>query len=422
MNDSMKEKVFAIIDSSCSELAELTSALVKFPSLMGDEDAIQHFVAERLRADGAEKVDLWYPDIDEMRKHPAFCSSRTSFDGSPDVVGTFCGSGGGRSIILNGHVDVVPVGEGWDSSPWSGEIKNNRVWGRGSGDMKGGLAANIMAVEAIRKAGIRLKGDVQIHSVVDEEVGGMGTLATIVRGYRADGAIIPECTSMKIINTTIGSTWVRLTIHGKAALLACADQGVSAIGKAMYIYDKLNDFKNERTVRLAHPKLSHFATPFEINVGKLTAGIWPSSIPDLAVMEIRYGMSPNETVEEAKAEFEAYIEAICNEDPWLRDNRPELEWLGTCWQAFSADENSELIQQTKANFEMVRNETTEVTGMACATDGPLYARYLGIPFVLIGAGGMLEAHQVNESISIPDNVDVCKIIAATILDWCGYEV
>ena len=133
-------------------------------------------------------------------------------------------------------------------------------------------------------------------------------------------------------------------------------------------------------------------------------------------------MSPNETVEEAKAEFEAYIEAICNEDPWLRDNRPELEWLGTCWQAFSADENSELIQQTKANFEMVRNETTEVTGMACATDGPLYARYLGIPFVLIGAGGMLEAHQVNESISIPDNVDVCKIIAATILDWCGYEV
>ncbi len=421
MAGSAKERVFSAIDHLSDELTGLTSELVKFPSLVGEEDAVQHYVADRLRSSGAEQVDLWYPDIDEMRRHPAYCSARTSFDTSPIVVGTFCGSGGGHSLILNGHVDVVPAGEGWDGSPWSGEIRDARVWGRGAGDMKGGLAANLIAMEAIRKAGVRLKGDVQIHSVVDEEIGGMGTLATIVRGYRADGVIIPEATSMKIVSTTIGVAWVKLTIHGKAALLACANEGVSAIGKSMYIFEKLNEFKKERTKRLAHPKLSHFATPFEINVGKLTAGIWPSSVPDLAVMEIRYGMSPNETVEEAKAEFEGFIEKICNEDPWLCDHKPELEWLGTCWPSMSVDENDELIQLTGANYALVRKEPPEVTGVACAADGALYARCLGIPFVLIGAGGMPQAHQANEFISIPDNVDVCKILAATILDWCGCE-
>lgn len=418
---TQKERVFSLIEQSRGELAQLTSQLVKFPSLFTREEEIQRYLAQRLRDMGADALDVWYPDMEEMRKHPAYCSARTDFSTSPVVVGTFRGTGGGRSLILNGHVDVVPEGDGWDASPWSGEITQDRVWGRGSGDMKAGIAANLVALEAIRRAGIRLKGDVLLETVVDEENGGMGSLATIVRGYRADGVLIPECTGMNVVNTTIGSTWVRITVHGKAAILANANEGVSAIQKCMYLCAKLEELEQERTGRLAHPMLSRFPTPFKINVGKLNAGIWPSSVPDLAVMEIRYGMSPMETVEQAKQEFEEFLARVCGEDPWLCENRPELEWLGTCWQPMSVDEDNELIQLTKANTQFVRKQAVQVTGMAYAADGALYTRYLGIPFVLIGPGGLQEAHQVNEFVSISDTVDTCKIIAATVLDWCGCE-
>lgn len=418
---SVKERVFSLIEQTQDELIELTSQLVKFPSLFLEEEEAQRYIADRLKAMGPDDLDVWYPDIDELRQHPAYCSSRTDFSTSPVVVGTFRGTGGGRSVILNGHVDVVPAGDGWDDSPWSGAIKDGRVYGRGSGDMKAGIAANIMALDAIRKAGVRLKGDVLIESVVDEECGGMGSLATIVRGHKADGIIIPECTGMKIVNTTIGSTWVRITVRGKAAILANANEGVNAILKSAYICQKLEELEQDRTKRLAHPMLSRFPTPFKINVGKLNAGIWPSSVPDLAVIEIRFGMSPMETVEQAKQEFEDFIRKIAQEDPWLRDKQPKVEWLGTCWQPMSVDEHDALIQLTKENAQAVRGEPCEVTGMAYAADGALYTRYLGIPFVLIGPGGLQEAHQVNEFVSIPDTVDTCKIIAATILDWCGYE-
>lgn len=189
----------------------------------------------------------------------------------------------------------------------------------------------------------------------------------------------------------------------------------------MHIFSKLDAFEQERSARLAHPKLSQYPTPFKINVGKLNAGVWPSSVPDLAVMEIRYGMSPNETVETAKAEFEAFIEQICSEDPWLSEHRPELEWLGTCWHPISVDENEELIQLVNQNMRLVRKRETEITGIACTADGAMFSRYLGVPSVLVGPGELPEAHQVNESVSISETVDACKVIAATILNWCGYE-
>lgn len=417
-----KQTVCRIIDQSRDKLAQLTSEMVRFPSTFGQEEDIQQYIADRLEKMGAE-VDFWYPDIEQMRKHPGFCSDRTDFSTSPNVCGVFKGSGDGKSLILNGHVDVVPPGneDDWSDSPWSGKITQDRVWGRGSTDMKGGLACNFIALEAIWAAGLTLKGDILFQTVMDEECGGMGTLAQIVRGYRADGVLIPECMKNNVVIATIGSAWVRLTVPGRGALLSNAEAGASAIEKAFYIYQRLDVLEKDRTQRLAHPLLAGFKTPFKINVGKLNGGNWPSAVPDQAVMEIRYGMSPMETVEQAKAEFEDYINRIADADPWLKDHHPVVEWLGCCWHPYSMDTDDAFVQMVAANHEAVVGNDATICGIAVAADAALYSRFLEIPSILFGPGEVTVAHQANEYVEINKMMDATKVIAATIMDWCGYQ-
>ena len=419
--DSKKQAVFDRIDQFQDEMVQLASDLVKFPSLYQKEE-VQKFVAQRLENMGAN-VDLWYPDIEQMRKHPAFASTRESFDTSPNVCGVFKGTGEGRSLIINGHVDVVPVGQesDWDESPWSGTVKDGRIYGRGIGDMKAGIACSMIALQAIKAAGLSLKGDVLFQTVVDEECGGMGSLAQLLRGYRADAALFPECMRNMIGVATVGSTWVRITVPGKGALLSNAETGASAIEKSAYIFNRLNEFERERTQRLAHPLLSHVKTPFKINVGTIKAGNWPSAVPDQSVMEIRYGMSPLQTVDEAKAEFEDYIDKISQGDPWLKDHRPQIEWLGCCWHPCSIDPNHPLVRLVADNHRDVTGEDAVVCGAAGGADNGSYARFLNIPAILYGPGEISVGHQANEYIEIDKMMDATKVIASTILDWCGYS-
>lgn len=420
--DSKKKAVFDRIDQFQNEMIQLASDLVKFPSLYQEEEKVQKFVAQRLEKMGAD-VDFWYPDIEQMRKHPAFASTRENFDTSPNVCGVFKGTGDGRSLIINGHVDVVPAGQesDWEDSPWSGKVKDGRIYGRGSGDMKAGIACSMIALQAIKAAGLSLKGDVLFQTVVDEECGGMGSLAQLLRGYRADAALFPECMRNMIGVATTGSTWARITIPGKGALLSNAEAGASAIEKAFYICERLSALEKDRTQRLAHPLLAGFKTPFKINVGKLNGGNWPSAVPDQAVMEIRYGMSPMETVEEAKAEFEDYINRIADADPWLKDHRPVLEWLGCCWHPYSMDTNDPFVQITADNYKAVSGKDATICGIAVAADAALYARFLQIPSMLFGPGEVSVAHQANEYVEISKMIDATKVIAATIMDWCGYQ-
>ena len=418
----IKEKVYQLLDERAEEYFRYLGEFLHHPSTLGQEESAQQYYAELLQNLGLE-VDLWYPQPQDMACNPYFLPCRDDYAGSPDVVGICKGSGGGRSLLLNGHVDVVPPGneDDWSDSPWSGKITQDRVWGRGSTDMKGGLACNFIALEAIWAAGLTLKGDILFQTVMDEECGGMGTLAQIVRGYRADGVLIPECMKNNVVIATIGSAWVRLTVPGRGALLSNAEAGASAIEKSAYIFNRLNEFERERTQRLAHPLLSHVKTPFKINVGTIKAGNWPSAVPDQSVMEIRYGMSPLQTVDEAKAEFEDYIDKISQGDPWLKDHRPQIEWLGCCWHPCSIDPNHPLVRLVADNHRDVTGEDAVVCGAAGGADNGSYARFLNIPAILYGPGEISVGHQANEYIEIDKMMDATKVIASTILDWCGYS-
>ena len=198
----MKEAIDRIdryIRDHQTDAVELLQALVREPSTQGNETGVQQVVIRKLEDLGLS-VDVWDPPYDELARHPYFVASRDTYAGSPNVVGVLKGTGGGRSLILNGHIDVVPAGDRskWTDDPFSGAVKDGKVFGRGTTDMKGGNVSMLLAMEALIRSGIRLKGDVIFHSVIEEETGGVGTLATVLRGYRADAALIPEPTNMKL--------------------------------------------------------------------------------------------------------------------------------------------------------------------------------------------------------------------------------
>ena len=175
---TQQQKVFAWLEENEQQVIGFLQDILRIPSVTGNEGEIQKFISAYI-AEMGEEVDVFVPDLDELSKHPAFVKVFQSYDGRPNVVGTLKGEGGGRSLLFNGHVDVIPEGadENWQHGCWSADIEDGKMYGRGAADMKSGVAAMTMALKAIRAAGVKLQGDVITEYVMDEELSGNGTLA-----------------------------------------------------------------------------------------------------------------------------------------------------------------------------------------------------------------------------------------------------
>jgi acetylornithine deacetylase len=416
----LESRVLNHIENHADKIVNFASQLIQIPSLTGSEGEIQKIIAHELQSLGFD-LDVWEPDLELLKRHSEFQQIPDDYRGRPNVVGTLKGKGGGRSIILNGHVDVVPVEpvDKWlHGGPWGGQIVGERLFGRGSSDMKGGLACFIQAVKMLREMNIELRGDVIIESVVDEERGGNGTLAAVLRGYKADGAIIGEPTNMDIITENAGALWVRITVIGKAAHGAYKYNGVNAIEKAMYIYNHLLDFEKERQERLKSALFAHYSYPFPLNIGSFHSGDWPSSVPDRAVMEGRVGFAPSEDHHEFRRELEEYVSRVAKGDPWLVDNPPKLEWFGLFMDSARIDPLHPLVLLSKQAMEEIAKHPVDLKGKAGGTDMRLLVNS-GTPCIQIGPGQSSEAHTINESVVVKNIIDVTKTIALILLRFCA---
>ncbi|WP_210365087.1 peptidase [Bacillus sp. REN3] len=400
----------------------LLQKLVQEASTRGKESGAQAVIIEKCRELGLQ-MDIWEIGDEQLRDHPAFCSDRADFSGNPNVIGILKGSGTGKSMILNGHIDVVPVGNlnDWDHDPFSGHIENGRLYGRGSTDMKGGTAAMLMAIEAIKNSGITLKGDIIFESVIEEESGGAGTLASVLRGYKADGAIIPEPTNLKIFPKQQGSMWFRISIKGKGAHGGTRYEGINAIEKAMPIIDRLLKLEMDRNSKISDPFFDKVPIPIPINIGKFQGGDWPSSVPDLAIIEGRMGVAPDEEMESAKEEMEKAVMEASIADPWLRENKPLVEWFGARWLPGNLDPGHELVDILTDSFIDIKNSQPLIEASPWATDGGILSKTGQVPVVVFGPGITERAHQANEYIRLEDVFDAAEIIALTLLKWCGIE-
>ncbi|TGB02465.1 peptidase [Halobacillus salinus] len=415
----INEEVKSFINNQREDYVDLLKQMVQRESLAGHEASVQDLVEERLNSNGL-MVDRWELDYKQLSKHPEFCASRTDFEGSENVVGVWKGEGGGKSLILNGHVDVVPEGEldQWDKAPYSGEVKGGRLYGRGSTDMKGGNLASLIALEALKKTGVRLKGDVIFQSVVEEEAGGSGTLSTIERGYKADAALIPEPTNLAIFPVQQGSMWFKVHIYGKSAHGGTRYEGISAIEKAFKVNEAILSLERERNELLSRDLYDGNPIPVPINIGTINGGNWPSSVPDHLEMEGRMGVIPGEIPQQAKSEMEERLRKLSEQDEWFAEHPVKIEWFGARWLPGEIDENHPFLERLEESYTSHKGQAPVMKASPWGTDGGLLSTIGNIPTVVFGPGTTSEAHQPNESIELDAIFDCATIMADTILEWC----
>ena len=415
-------RVLASVDAMTESMVGEISTLVRIPSVSGTdaENEAQHHMAALMR-DGGLDTDLWQIDLGAMFASPDFPGVEVDRREAWGLVGRLPGAGDGPTLMLNGHVDVVPIGDpaAWTFPPFDGAIRDGNLHGRGSCDMKAGLIAAHWAVQAIRSAGVRLRGDLLLAAVQGEEDGGLGTFALLQRGWRADACLIPEPTDLDVVPANGGSLTFRLRVHGHATHASRRTEGVSAIEKFWPIWQALGELE---TCRHAHvdPMAARWKLAHPLSIGTVHAGDWASSVPDLLVAEGRLGVALDEPVEHARAEFEAAVAAACAADDWLRDHPVEVEWWGGQFASGRLQADSDLVARMQRAHGIAGDERpNEVWAAPYGSDLRLLVGQGGIPTLQYGPGDVALAHGPDELVPVDDVVITARALALMALDICG---
>lgn len=388
--------------------------LVNIPSTGGSdaEIAVQRWCAATLTGLGLE-VDQWKLDLDTLRADPGFPGEEVERDEAWGVVGT---SGPGTpALILNGHVDVVPPGDpdAWtNSDPWHVREVDDRWYGRGVCDMKGGVVAIIAAARAV--SDLTLERPFAVHSVIGEEDGGLGTFATLRRGHVGDACIIAEPTAGQVVAANAGSLTFRIEVQGRATHGSMRATGHSAISAFELVHRALGELED---VRNTAPPEPFGVLPWPISVGILHAGDWASTVPDQLVAEGRYGVMPGESFADAKSAFERAVARAVATNPWLAEHQPVVTWPGGHFAAGRLPQGDPFGDQVLEAVVAAGDVRPELIGAPYGSDLRQYAT-LGIPTVQYGPGDVADAHAVDESVGIADVVTSATAYAELILARC----
>jgi len=388
----------------------------------GRESDVSRLIGQVYREAGA-RVDLF-----EVEPH------------RQNAVGVVKGVSHGRSLILNGHVDVVPADDcdKWtDGRPFGGRMAEGRIWGRGAADMKGGVVAAAYAALALSRAGVRLGGDLILEAVVGEETGdrNVGTGAAIARGYTADAAIVGEPSSLKILPASMGVFWFTLTVPGLTAHLGQRGRtihptgdgpaiGVNAIDKGFYMYRALRELEDEWALTKRHPLFENgsFGILPAVVAGSPEGVSIPFSLADSMRFEYCVMSHPGDDAESVAAAIEDRVTKAADLDPWLREHPPEVSWrLDMPGIDVAAD--APIVRALSA----AHSDACEGTRFAGAADldglyGSCDASWLaqaGIPSIVYGPGAIAVAHHDDESVEIDEVVACCRAYALAAMNWCG---
>lgn len=408
------------VDSRRDDAVRLLQELVRIPSVTGDEGAVAEAVERAFRDRGLE-VDTWEAAAEEMEPYLDHVGEQETYSGRPNVVGMRMGAGEGRSILLNAHMDTVAPGDpaAWRGDPLSGAVEGDLLYGRGSCDMKGGLVTHLIALDALADLGVRLRGDVKVAATVGEENGGLGALSTVLRGHRADAALITEPTRLALVPAQGGSLVFRLTVTGRSAHAAVRDEGVSALEKFIPVFEDLRALERERNETLRHPLYEGMRNKVPINIGLVRAGNWASTVPETLVAEGRVGLIPGEEVGPFKEQVVERILALAERDPWLREHPPEIEWFGGQFAPAEIPPDAPICETVARAHELTTGQKPSIEGVPYGADMRLFVRFGEMPCVMYGAGDVNVAHAPDEHISIPDLLTATKTVALLLTDWCG---
>lgn len=420
--DQVAKALIEAVDAGRDRTVALHRSFVQTRSVTGEEGTMSARAAAAFRERGLE-TETWAATAEEMRPYLEHVGEQPGYEGRLNVAGRRRGSGGGRSILLNAHIDTVPEGDHalWSQPPFAANLVDGRVYGRGSCDMKGGLVTHLAALDALSAVGLRLKGDVTVTATVGEEDGGLGALSTVLRGYRADAALVTEPTELALVTACEGSLVFRIHITGRSAHAATRDEGVSALEKFLPIFADLQAFERERNAALRHPLYDAFANKVPVNVGVVRAGNWASTVPETLEAEVRVGLLPGEELEGFKQLVTSRIMATAAKDPWLRTHPPVITFFGGQFIAAETPADAPICEAIRRAHRQVTGQEPETEAVTYGADMRHFIAFGGMPCVMYGAGDIKLAHAPDEYLPVEELLTATKTVACLLADWCGRE-
>lgn len=416
-----KQRILAAVDARFDDQLAATAELVNSPSRREHEEPAQDLIESRLQNLGLD-FDRWSIDSPELQAHPGFGPSTVDYTGMTNVVGTYQPAQNiGKSLILNSHIDVVPQGpeDKWSRSPWDAEVRDGWMYGRGAGDMKAGLIANLFAFESISQAGFDLTGRVHLQSVVEEECTGNGSLAALLRGYTADAVIISEPEEDALVRANVGVLWFTVRVSGNPTHPREMANGFNAIDAAFEVMQVLrgleqtwNDRKGE------HPYFEDLDHPINVNFGEIRGGDWPSSVPAWCELQVRVATYPGTNADDAWAEVEKCVtDAGAGSDPTFETVLTPNGFYADGYVLEPGSDAEELLEQT--HREAFDAELTSFTTSGYL-DGRVFVNYGQMPTLVYGPVSE-NIHGFDERVSIESVRRCTQSMALFIAEWCGID-
>ena len=412
------QRVLAQVDPD--EIVGTLTDLVAIPSVDGTQAEldVQRWCAERMQGLGGD-VDRWDIDVADLARDPDFPGMEVERDQAIGCVGVWGGHGATPALALYGHTDVVPPG---DLSAWRGNdpfrlrIEDGIAYGRGACDMKGGVAAILGAVSAVRRSGLTPARPLAVHTVSAEEDGGVGAFATLRRGHVAETCISAEPTGTEVISANAGSLTFRIVVSGLSTHGSTRTRGVSAIELFEHVHAALRELEARRNATSA-PGFEHLDLPWPLSVGTVTAGDWASSVPDRLVAEGRYGVGVDETVADAVADLETAVAVACAAHPWLRGRPVEVTWPGGRFAPGRMPPGHALYDEVAGCVEGVTGRRPAALGGPYGSDLRHYAG-AGVATLQYGPGDVRHAHASDEQVAVGDLVAAAQVYAMMIARRC----
>lgn len=421
---SVHDRIQSCVDGLFDDQVRFLTRLVQFRSLRNEEAEAQAFIESELGRRGFE-VSRFRTDASRIGHHPAFSPATVGYDASWNIVGRRKGRGDGRSLAFNSHVDVVPAGsaERWSRPPFQPFRDGDWLYGRGAGDMKAGLVASIFALDAIAQAGFALQGDVQVQSVVEEEITGNGAATAFALGHVADAVVSPEPTGEQLVRANSGVLKFRLSTKGRPAHPMEPAAGQSAIDLMMRLIAHLRTLERRWIAEARQkPRFKDIENPVSLTIGTITGGDWIASIPSDCVVEGRIGFYPGEDPKDRAAEFEAFVDGIKAGDAlFAGDGLVGLSWVGVMHAGYELPEGTEAEACLQAAHARSHDGSPlRSFVMPCYLDAAIFAVHGRIPSLVYGPIAE-NIHGIDERVDLASLKRVTKALALFAADWCGIE-
>jgi len=415
-------KIIGAVDEGFKSQIGFLAELTRLPSLRCQEAPAQDFMAAAMRARGLA-VDRWQVRVEDIRHLPGFSPVAVSYDNAWNVVGIHrpAAEANGRSLILNGHIDVVPTGplDMWTQPPFEPKVVDGWMTGRGAGDMKAGLTANLFALDALARLGLAPAADVTVQSVIEEECTGNGALACLQRGYRAEAALITEPSAETLGAAQVGVMWFQVKVRGKPAHVAVAGSGANAIEACFPIVGALHRLE-ARWNETKHAAFAEHTHPINFVVSRIEGGDWTSSVPAWCTFDMRIGLYPGQDLAAVRAEVEATVAQAARSDAFLAQNPPQIVYHGFQAEGYVLQADTEAQRLLERCHEAVAASPLGLRAGTGTTDARFYGLYAGIPALVYGPRAE-NIHAFDERVELESLRRVTQAVALFVAEWCGVE-